>query len=73
MSTKDNKNKEARLGIGGKLEKLLGLGFLITPHGFSSNMTQGVCDFWSPMWAYDGWACSIDVHAFRGKVQDPVR
>jgi hypothetical protein len=34
MSTKDNKNKEARLGIGGKLEKLLGLGFLISPMGF---------------------------------------
>jgi hypothetical protein len=36
------------------------------------NLTQCVSDIWSTMSAYGGWARSIEVHASRSEVLDPV-
>jgi hypothetical protein len=32
----------------------------IRAYNFGSNLTQCVSDIQSTMWAYDGWACSIN-------------
>jgi hypothetical protein len=37
------------------------------------NLTQCASHIWSTMSAYGGCACSIEVHASRSKVLDPIR
>jgi len=37
------------------------------------NLTQCASNIWSTMSAYGGCACSIEVHASRSEVLDPIR
>jgi hypothetical protein len=43
-------------------KQLIGLGF--RHKSFAQNSPQHVNNIWNHMGAYDGWACSIEVHVF---------
>jgi hypothetical protein len=45
--------------------KGLGIGVRFGHKILGSNSTQCVIDIWNIMYAYDGWACSIEMQASR--------
>jgi hypothetical protein len=62
------------LSLLGRQGKGLGIGVRCRHKILGSNFTQCVIDIWNIMYAYDGWACSIEMQASRWEVLlDPIK